>query len=172
MEETESARGEGGRVGQGRVYRVQAHARWEKALLWQPLVKKIGFDDENICRVPKPDLRKLQSSLACCVLDRADSTIVSISRTIHEEPRGPKLFNWHRGPRRRHAEPPKSRLGNSYTYRDESDLAIRLAGGAVCRAAASGARRRRRCRQPSTPSLLPKGSPSYNSTRAARLVDP
>ena len=30
------------------------------------------------------DLRKLRSILACCVLDRADGEIVSISRTIHK----------------------------------------------------------------------------------------
>ena len=42
----------------------------------------MGFDDENVFRVPKPDLMKLRSSLACCVLDRTDGAIVSISRSI------------------------------------------------------------------------------------------
>ena len=43
------------------------------------LVKKMAFDSENVLLVPKPDLRKLRSSLACCVLDRADGAIVLIS---------------------------------------------------------------------------------------------
>ena len=85
IEESESARGERGKVGEGRVgFRVQARARWEKVLLWQPLVKKMVFDDENVFRVPKPDLMKLRSSLACCVLDRTDGAIVSISRSIRK----------------------------------------------------------------------------------------
>ena len=48
------------------------------------LVKKMVFDNENVFRVLKPDLSKLRSSLACCVLDRADGAIVSISRTIRK----------------------------------------------------------------------------------------
>ena len=46
------------------------------------LLKKMVFDNENVFRVPKPDLKKPQSRLACCVLDCADGAIVSISQTI------------------------------------------------------------------------------------------
>ena len=49
IEESESARGERGRVGQGRVgFRVQARARWEKANYATCLFKKIVFDNENV----------------------------------------------------------------------------------------------------------------------------
>ena len=49
FEESESARGERGRVGQGRVgFRVQARARWEKANYATCLFKKTVFDNENV----------------------------------------------------------------------------------------------------------------------------
>ena len=49
IEESESARGERGRVGQGRVgFRVQARARWEKANYATCLFKKTVFDNENV----------------------------------------------------------------------------------------------------------------------------
>ena len=49
IEESESAQGERGRVGQGRVgFRVQARARWEKANYATCLCKKTVFDNENV----------------------------------------------------------------------------------------------------------------------------
>ena len=49
IEESESARGERGKVGQGRVgFRVQARACWEKAIYATCLFKKMVFDNENV----------------------------------------------------------------------------------------------------------------------------